>query len=131
LYTFPDCTNNGLHCNMQNTSPLLGVFPHCWNLYTTYQPVAWSNLSCFTSDASGVFSPARQNQHTANRPSWGCNNVVLITLHIAQVYYIMHAIIRLVPRPPPFFVLQFAFSIIHGSGRARKTGKAWSHSSRV
>ena len=24
----------------------------------------------------------------------------------------------LVPRPPPFFVLQFAFSIIHGSGRA-------------
>ena len=31
-----------------------------------------------------------------------------------------------VPRPPRFFVLQFAFSIIHGSGRARKTGKAWS-----
>ena len=29
----------------------------------------------------------------------------------------------LVPRPPPFFVLRFAFSIIHGSGRARKTGK--------
>ena len=24
----------------------------------------------------------------------------------------------LVPRPPKFFVLQFAFSIIHGSGRA-------------
>ena len=31
----------------------------------------------------------------------------------------------LVPRPPPFFFLRFAFSIIHGSGRARKTGKAW------
>ena len=27
-------------------------------------------------------------------------------------------------------VLRFAFSIIHGSGRAWKTGKAWSHSSR-
>ena len=27
----------------------------------------------------------------------------------------------LVPRPPPFFVLRFAFSIIHGSGRARYT----------
>ena len=36
----------------------------------------------------------------------------------------------LVPRPPTFFVLRFAFSIIHGSGRARKTGEAWSHSSR-
>ena len=33
--------------------------------------------------------------------------------------------ISLVPRPPPFFVLQFLFSIIHGSGRVRKTGKAW------
>jgi len=31
----------------------------------------------------------------------------------------------LVPRPPRFFVLRFAFSIIHGSGRARKMGKAW------
>ena len=28
----------------------------------------------------------------------------------------------LVPRPPPFFVLRFAFSIIHESGRVRKTG---------
>ena len=36
----------------------------------------------------------------------------------------------LIPRPPPFFVLRFAFSIIHGSGRARKTGKAWEHLSR-
>ena len=27
-------------------------------------------------------------------------------------------LISLVPRPPPFCVLQFAFSIIHGSGRA-------------
>ena len=25
--------------------------------------------------------------------------------------------ISLVPRPPPFFVLRFVFSIIHGSGR--------------
>ena len=48
----------------------------------------------------------------------------------------------LVPSPSPFFVLRFAFSIIHGSGRARsralplpciilnateeqKTGEAW------
>ena len=40
----------------------------------------------------------------------------------------------LVSRPPLFFffVLRFAFSIIHGSGRVqkkKKTGKAWSHSS--
>ena len=27
-------------------------------------------------------------------------------------------ITSLVPKPPPFFVLRFAFSIIHGSGRA-------------
>ena len=33
----------------------------------------------------------------------------------------------LVPRPLPFFVLRFAFSIIHGSARARKTEKAWEH----
>ena len=37
----------------------------------------------------------------------------------------------LVPRPPPFFVLWFVFSIIHGSERVRKTGKAWSHPSRL
>ena len=35
-----------------------------------------------------------------------------------------------VPRSLPFFVLRLAFSIIHGSGRARKTGKAWEHLSR-
>ena len=29
----------------------------------------------------------------------------------------------LVPRPPLFFVLQFAFSIIHGSGRTVKNGE--------
>ena len=34
------------------------------------------------------------------------------------------------PGLPRFFVLWFAFSIIHGSGRLRKTGKAWSHPSR-
>ena len=36
----------------------------------------------------------------------------------------------LVPRPPLFFVHRFSFSIIHGSGRARKTGKAWENLSR-
>ena len=36
----------------------------------------------------------------------------------------------LVPRPSPFFVLRFSFSIIHRSGRVRKTGKAWKHLSR-
>ena len=30
----------------------------------------------------------------------------------------MHSSHSLVPRPPPFFVLRFVFSIIHGSGRA-------------
>ena len=30
----------------------------------------------------------------------------------------------------PILCSWFAFSIIHGSGRVRKTGKAWSHSSR-
>ena len=29
----------------------------------------------------------------------------------------------LVPRPTPFFVLRFAFSIIHGGGRVRKRGR--------
>ena len=37
----------------------------------------------------------------------------------------MKARSSLVPRPPPFFVLRFAFSIIYGSGRVRKMGKAW------
>ena len=35
----------------------------------------------------------------------------------------------LVPRPPLFFVFRFSF-IIHRSGRAWKTGKAWEHLSR-
>ena len=34
-----------------------------------------------------------------------------------------HAVASLVPRPPPFFVLRFASSIIHRSGRAQKTGR--------
>ena len=34
------------------------------------------------------------------------------TTHI----YMLHLIASLVPRPPPFYVLRFAFSIIHGSG---------------
>ena len=42
---------------------------------------------------------------------------------------LVHTVCSLVPRPPPFCVLRFVFSVIHGSGRARKTGKAWSHSS--
>ena len=29
----------------------------------------------------------------------------------------------LVPRPPPSFVIQFAFGIINGSGRAAKNGE--------
>ena len=33
-----------------------------------------------------------------------------------------HVNTSLIPRLPPFCVLRFAFSIIHGSGRARKTG---------
>ena len=34
------------------------------------------------------------------------------------------------PGLPRFFVLRFAFSIVHGNGRVRKTGKAWEHLSR-
>ena len=37
---------------------------------------------------------------------------------------------KLAPRLPPFFVFRLVFSIIHGSGRMAKTGKAWSHSQR-
>ena len=35
----------------------------------------------------------------------------------------VHTNISLVLRPSPFFVLRFLFSIIHGSGRARKRGR--------
>ena len=41
--------------------------------------------------------------------------------------------LNLIPKPLPFFVLRFLFSIIHRSGRsgrARKTGKAREHLSR-
>ena len=49
-----------------------------------------------------------------------------------QIFQQCHAMneYSLVPRPPPFFVLRFSFSIIHGNGRARKTGKAWENLSR-
>ena len=53
-------------------------------------------------------------------------NILIATKHTSETY----SGCSLVPRPPPFFVLQFAFSIIHGSRRARKTGKAWEHLSR-
>ena len=36
----------------------------------------------------------------------------------------------LVPRPPPVFCSLVSFAIIHGSGRAQKTWKAWEHLSR-
>ena len=48
---------------------------------------------------------------------------------LQNVPYKVH-VASLVPRPTPFFVLRFAFSIIHGGRRARKTGKAWEHLSR-
>ena len=56
-------------------------------------------------------------------------------LHSIPVYYAhiesrVTTLHSLVPRPPPFFVFWFSFSIIHGSGRAQKTGKAWEHLSR-
>jgi len=35
----------------------------------------------------------------------------------------------LVPRPILCFVLQFALTILHGSGRAVKMGKVWEYSS--
>ena len=35
-----------------------------------------------------------------------------------RIFLCMRLLHSLVPRPPPFFVLWFAFSIIHGSGRA-------------
>ena len=38
----------------------------------------------------------------------------------------MSSLTSLVPSPP-FFVLRFSSSIIHGSRRVRKTGKAWEH----
>jgi len=53
----------------------------------------------------------------AHRPKWVPNSN-------------MHLTASLIPRPSPFFVLRFAFSIIHGSGWAWKMGKAWSHLSR-
>ena len=43
---------------------------------------------------------------------------------------ILYTTYSLVPRPTPFFVLRFAFNIIHGGRRARKMGKAWEHLSR-
>ena len=66
-----------------------------------------------------------------------------LTQWVVYIYYLANALISFkhlfitrkgleifIPRPPPFCVLRFVFSIIHGSRRARKTGKAWSYSSR-
>ena len=61
-------------------------------------------------------------------------NWVLVTLLVLRKLSHNHTVCRslsLVPRPSLFFfVLWFAFSIIHGSGRPWKTGKALSHPSR-
>ena len=58
-------------------------------------------------------------------------NCMLWSLAESQLDVFMYRPHSLVLRPPLFFVLRFAFSVIHGSGRAQKTGKAWSHPSRV
>ena len=40
--------------------------------------------------------------------------------HVSSVIKVEGGRNSLVPRPPPFFVLQFAFRIIYGSGRHSK-----------
>ena len=57
---------------------------------------------------------------------WATTHALMNNLY-KKLYNKACTIISLVPRPLPFFVLRFAFSIIHGIGRARKTGKAWEH----
>ena len=47
-----------------------------------------------------------------------CSNIYLTTHHGNQIILSSCIIGSLVPRPPPFFVLRFAFSIIRGSGSA-------------
>ena len=54
-----------------------------------------------------------------------CNSYTLHWLdsslpNIDTVFWTLPSQVSLVPRPPPFFVLRFAFSVIHGSGRVRK-----------
>ena len=55
-----------------------------------------------------------------------------VTLLVFHQFCNVYTGTSLVPRPPPFFVLRFAFNIIHGSGiirnanqRTKKPGKAW------
>ena len=55
---------------------------------------------------------------TGVTPSHRCSVVTNCKILVVQ-----RLAFSLVPRPAPFFVLRFAFSIIHGGGRARKTGK--------
>ena len=59
------------------------------------------------------------------------DHIVLLHVHVYMQWHTTVATCSqssLVPRPPPFFVLRFSFSIIHGSGA--KMGKAWEHLSR-
>ena len=52
----------------------------------------------------------RTNSHSIIKPDGICYSVKTTTENFLE-----HALHSLVPRPPPFFVLQFSFSIIHGS----------------
>ena len=110
--------------------------------------ICLESKSSFSSVSGGVSSflwsmqpntdAVRRYLHAENQSDvWLCPRVfcsISLICSEVTVRLLLNAstrvIISLVPRPPPFFVLRFAFIIIHGSGRARKMGKAWAHSSR-
>ena len=96
-----------------------------------------------------TFDTIQVQRHTIQVQRRSCANIVYNTLELgalpiqylpAPIVILIHTYIpskrmqslewtdiSVVPRPPCFLILRFAFSIIHGSRRARKTGKAWEH----
>ena len=78
------------------------------NLSALHEQLTINEL--WTTDCNLVCSLEQENQMIARA-------LFMFSIHSPD-NVLMVLVSSLVPRPPPFFVLRFAFSIIHGSGRA-------------
>ena len=98
----PDSSFLGLF--LSNSSP--------WGVEATASfQLIWRSVPISSMRFSGDNSP-----HCAGKKK------LALSLSVDYVRILCH-FTSLVPRPPPYFALQFAFSIIHGSERAAKNGE--------
>ena len=80
----------------------------------------YEQLHNYTVYSSKVTAPQDAHGRLVLQVYLGSNTLEFSAVYLTDIHYVVVWSTRspsLVPRPPPFFVLRFAFSIIHGSGK--------------